>query len=39
VEDKQVKKPKGSAPGYVVYYTNYSITIHPTLLRVKEIKE
>ncbi len=39
VEDKQVKKPNGSAPGYVVYYTNYSITIHPGLSRVREYTE
>ena len=26
---KEVKKPKGAAPGFVVYYTNYSVTITP----------
>lgn len=36
---KNVKKPNGSAPGFVVYYTNYSITIHPCLDEVEEIKE
>ena len=28
---KNVKKPNGSAPGFVVYYTNYSLTIHPDI--------
>ena len=28
---KNVKKPAGSAPGFVVYYTNYSLTIHPDI--------
>lgn len=31
VEKKHVKKPAGAVPGFVVYYTNYSITIHPGL--------
>lgn len=35
---KEVKKPNGSAPGFVVYYTNYSMVVHPSLLHVKEIK-
>lgn len=30
VEKKQIKKPAGTPPGFVVYYTNYSMTIHPT---------
>lgn len=29
LQRKNVKKPNGSAPGFVVYYTNYSMTIHP----------
>lgn len=28
LQRKNVKKPNGSAPGFVVYYTNYSMTIH-----------
>jgi predicted ribosome quality control (RQC) complex YloA/Tae2 family protein len=26
---KEVKKPAGSKPGFVVYYTNYSMAIEP----------
>jgi predicted ribosome quality control (RQC) complex YloA/Tae2 family protein len=29
---KNVKKPKGSKPGFVVYYTNYSLVAVPRLL-------
>lgn len=28
---KNVKKPAGSKPGFVVYYTNYSMTIEPDI--------
>lgn len=31
LQRKNVKKPAGSAPGFVVYYTNYSLTIHPDI--------
>lgn len=31
LQRKNVKKPNGSAPGFVVYYTNYSMTIHPAI--------
>ena len=31
VEKKQVKKPNGSKPGFVVYYTNYSMMIEPDI--------
>lgn len=31
LQKKNVKKPAGSAPGFVVYYTNYSLTIHPDI--------
>lgn len=30
LQKKNVKKPNGSACGFVVYYTNYSMTIHPS---------
>ena len=36
VEKKHVKKPNGSVPGFVVYYTNYSMTVPPTF--PKEVK-
>ena len=31
LQKKNVKKPAGSAPGFVVYYTNFSMTIHPDI--------
>lgn len=31
LQRKDVKKPNGAAPGYVIYYTNYSMTIHPDI--------
>ena len=31
LQKKNVKKPNGGAPGFVVYYTNYSLTIHPDI--------
>lgn len=31
VERREVKKPAGAKPGFVVYYTNYSMTIAPSL--------
>ena len=27
IEKKHVKKPAGARPGFVVYYTNYSMSI------------
>lgn len=31
LERKNVKKPNGAVPGYVIYYTNYSMTIQPDI--------
>ena len=31
LQKKNVKKPNGSAPGFVVYYTNFSLTVHPDI--------
>lgn len=31
LQKKNVKKPNASAPGFVVYYTNYSMTIQPDI--------
>ena len=31
LQKKNVKKPNKSAPGFVVYYTNYSLTIKPDI--------
>ncbi len=37
LQKKNVKKPNGSAPGFVVYYTNYSLTIHPDITDITQI--
>ncbi len=34
---KEVKKPSGAKPGFVVYYTNYSMTIAPDISSLREI--
>lgn len=31
LERKNVKKPNGARPGFVVYYTNYSMTVYPSV--------
>ena len=36
VEKKHVKKPKGGKPGFVVYYTNYSLVINSDISNIKE---
>lgn len=38
LERKNVKKPSGSKPGFVVYYTNYSLMAKPDISGIKEIK-
>ena len=35
VETKQLKKPNGSKPGFVVYYTNYSMMIEPDITGIQ----
>lgn len=35
VQKKQVKKPNGAKPGFVVYYTNYSMSIEPDITGIK----
>ncbi len=37
LEKKNVKKPKGSKPGFVVYYTNYSLVASPDISGLNEI--
>lgn len=39
LQRKNVKKPNGSAPGFVVYYTNYSMTIHPDISGIELISD
>ncbi len=38
LQKKNVKKPNGSAPGFVVYYTNYSMMATPSLENVTPIQ-
>ncbi|SDB09595.1 Rqc2 family fibronectin-binding protein [Eubacterium oxidoreducens] len=35
---KEVKKPNGAKPGFVIYYTNYSMTIAPDIQKLTLIK-
>lgn len=37
VEKKHVKKPSGAKPGFVVYYTNYSLMIDSDISGIQEI--
>ncbi len=37
IEKKHVKKPKGGKPGFVVYYTNYSLIIDSDISMLQEI--
>ncbi|WP_455715631.1 Rqc2 family fibronectin-binding protein [Anaerosporobacter sp.] len=37
-EKKNVKKPSGGKPGFVVYYTNYSLMIEPDITGIEEVK-
>ena len=39
VEKKHVKKPKGAKPGFVVYYTNYSLVIDSDISGIREAEE
>lgn len=39
VQRKEVKKPNGAKPGFVVYYTNYSMTIAPDISALKLISD
>ncbi len=39
IQQKHVKKPNGSKPGFVVYYTNYSMTIAPDITGIQEVEE
>lgn len=38
LQKKNVKKPNGSAPGFVVYYTNYSLTIAPVIDGIEQVE-
>ncbi len=39
VEKKHVKKPKGAKPGFVVYYTNYSLVIDSDISEIREVTD
>ncbi|MCH5266701.1 MAG: NFACT family protein [Lachnospiraceae bacterium] len=39
IQKKHIKKPNGSKPGFVVYYTNYSMTISTDITGIQEIPE
>lgn len=36
-QKKNLKKPNGAKPGFVVYYTNYSMTVAPDIKSLKEV--
>ena len=36
IQKKHVKKPNGGKPGFVVYYTNYSMMAAPDISNIKE---
>ena len=36
LQKKNVKKPNGSKPGFVVYYTNYSMTIDSDISGIEQ---
>ena len=38
LQKKNVKKPNGSKPGFVVYYTNYSMMASPDISHIREIE-
>lgn len=35
-EKRNVKKPNGGKPGFVVYYTNYSMTVRPDISHIQQ---
>ena len=37
IQKKQIKKPKGGKPGFVVYYTNYSLMIDSDISAIQQI--
>ena len=38
VQKKEVKKPGGAKPGFVVYYTNYSLLIESDISGIQEVR-
>ena len=39
IQKKQVKKPAGAKPGFVVYYTNYSLMIDSDISGIEKISD
>ena len=39
IEKKHVKKPKGGKPGFVVYYTNYSLMIDSDISQIRQLED
>ncbi|MBO6015399.1 MAG: NFACT family protein [Lachnospiraceae bacterium] len=39
IEKKHVKKPNGAKPGFVVYYTNYSLVIDSNISRIERVDD
>ncbi|EOT27532.1 hypothetical protein C805_01640 [Eubacterium sp. 14-2] len=39
IEKKHVKKPNGSKPGFVVYYTNYSLVASPDITDIQLVAD
>ena len=39
LQKKNLKKPSGAAPGFVVYYTNYSLMIEPDITGLELVEE
>ena len=37
LQKKNVKKPNGSKPGFVVYYTNYSMMIDTDISKIQQL--
>ena len=39
LQKKNVKKPNKAKPGFVVYYTNYSLTIKPDITGIEKLPD
>lgn len=39
IEKKHVKKPSGGKPGFVVYYTNYSLVVDADISGIRQVQE
>lgn len=39
IEKKHVKKPSGGKPGFVVYYTNYSLMVDADISGIRQVQE